>query len=372
MHVLFVSSARFNNFPYGDGSTRYRCFNVGEALVEKGHQFSVASIDTLSDEHLHYADVISVLRPRYSKKLARFVTAAKKRGIHTVVDFDDLIFHPVKAAESPLVVNGFSNVERVTQTFEKHAQAAALFDEVTVSTNALLGSAQEALPNLEAHLLRNGLSKLWLNQADQNIQAISSQELEPSSRQRITYLPGTLGHDEDFRQIQAVLLEWLAVNEQRTLCVVGNMNLDKHWTNHSQLERWPLVDYFSLPEWIRRSDVTIAPLVRNEFNNAKSHIKFLESAAFGVPTVCSPNSDLEDHTNPIGLYLASDPEQWRLALTQVAENFGHPEYSSSVKADIRERCHTRCYSTATIERWADRVEKRAQRVVEASSEHRIS
>ncbi len=32
MHVLFVTTARFDHSPYGDGSTRYRCFNLAEEL----------------------------------------------------------------------------------------------------------------------------------------------------------------------------------------------------------------------------------------------------------------------------------------------------------------------------------------------------
>lgn len=363
MHVLFVTSARFDKNPYGDGSTRYRCFNVGEALEAAGHTFSITSINTLSVEQLHLTNIVSVLRPRYTNKLSRFIKDAKNRGIHTVVDFDDLIFNPRKAIESPMVVNGFSNTENVTSTFQLHAKAAALFDEVTVSTPALLKEVNINFPDKNAYLLQNGLSNFWLNHSDHLLNAANNFAYNRSIYQRITYLPGTVGHDEDFRQVQDAVLDWLDGNNDRRFCIVGKLKLDKCWSNNIQLEMCPLVDYFLLPKWIDQSNVTIAPLVNNEFNYAKSHIKYLESAAFGVPAICSPNSDLETHIeapslkiergldSAIGLNIACTAAQWEHALNQVKDGLPDASLRKEVRADVRAKCHTTVYSESTIERW---------------------
>jgi len=286
-----------------------------------------------------------------SPKLRVLLTRARALGIHTTVDFDDLIFDVNKAEQAPIVINQFANIEQVRQSFKRHAEAVTLFDEMTVSTLALADAARRCFPELPVHVVRNGLSNFWLQHADRQLERSVKQPNDDNDLQRLTYLPGTRGHDGDFRQVQDTLRVWLEQESQRRLCIVGNMNLDSTWHQHPQLERWPLMDYFALPAWIQRSQITIAPLIDNLFNNAKSHIKYLESAAFGVPVVCSPNSDLLDHDAPMGLHLAQSDEQWLKALGELSTITGEPETREAIRTDVRTRCSASTFSAACIARW---------------------
>lgn len=75
-----------------------------------------------------------------------------------------------------------------------------------------------------------------------------------------------------------------------------------------------LADY---PAAFSMLDVAIAPLVLNEFNEAKSWLKMLEAAALGVPIVGSPTSEYQlAQTYGLG-WLASTPGEWLRHLTHL-------------------------------------------------------
>ena len=311
MHVLFVTTARFDQSPYGDGSTRYRCFNLAEELRACGHQADVSTLADLSFQYLERYDIISVLRPRHDQRLQRLINLALQKRIHLVADFDDLIFDPALAIESPLVVNGFSDLERVKHTFGRHRKALNLFDEITVSTQPLLESVEAFVKDKPVTLVRNGLSRYWLAHCE-NLKGSQSDIVT------LTYLPGSRSHDEDFRKVQNVIAQWLGTSTKHRLQMVGDISIDTDIFPSRQVYCLPPVSYFSLPQIIQASSATIAPLISNRFNHAKSHIKFIESAALGVPVICSANADLESHQVD-GLYIADTTEDWSLALKKLSD-----------------------------------------------------
>lgn len=348
MHVLFVTTARFDQSPYGDGSTRYRCFNLAEELKACGHRADVSTLSELSFQCLDRYDIISVLRPRHGQRLQRLINLAHQKNIHLVADFDDLIFDPELANEAPLVVNGFSTIERVQQTFARHRKALKQFDEITVSTEPLRASVQQFVNDRPVTLLRNGLSRYWLAHCE-NLQ------IEKNELMTLTYLPGSRSHDEDFRQVQGAIAEWLQTSTQHRLQMIGDITIDANVLPVKQVHRLPPVSYFALPAIIQSSTATIAPLVSNRFNQAKSHIKFIESAALGVPVICSANSDLQTHRVE-GLHIADTINDWSLALHTLSNK---PEYMNRTDATLRSYAHTHCTMQVTardiISAWNERV-----------------
>ena len=55
----------------------------------------------------------------------------------------------------------------------------------------------------------------------------------------------------------------------------------------------PVANYTDVFDQIK-ANITIAPLLKNNFNRAKSHIKLTESAAFGIPCICEKNIEPYD------------------------------------------------------------------------------
>ncbi len=348
MHVLFVTENRFDRLSSGDGSTRYRCFNVAEALIASGHRATVASLGEVQLRFLGQYDVISVLRPRAGGRLKRLVRAARAKGIHLVADFDDLIFDVTAASQSPLVLNGFAEEQSVARGFHRFATAAETFDEITVSTEPLAVAAKQCFPEHSVYVLPNGLSPLWLTSADSQIDTTDTLNGE---FQALSYLPGTRSHDADFRMIQTAVADWLAADTDRTLRIVGELNFDNDIADSHQLVSEPLVPYFRLPEKIRTSGVTLAPLLPNRFNEAKSHIKFLESAAFGVPVVATANADIAQHRRISGLYCPANQEKWYETFELASVAASDAGVCTALKNYVRTQWTSVQTSKAAIERW---------------------
>ncbi|MEM7256888.1 MAG: hypothetical protein AAF404_05820 [Pseudomonadota bacterium] len=352
MHVLFVTENRFDRLPYGDGSTRYRCFNVAEALLAAGHRATVASLSELSLETLGRYDIISVLRPRAGRRLDQLLQHARQCGIYLVADFDDLIFDVSAAAQSPLVLNGFADEDTVSRGFARFARAARCFDEITVSTEPLAVAARRCFGAAGVHVVSNGLSPMWLQHADNH----QCNEAAPGDGATLSYLPGTRSHDADFRSVQSAVSQWLASDAARRLKIVGELTLDHSVVNPRQVIQEPLVPYFQLPDKIRGSGITLAPLVSNQFNQAKSHIKFLESAAFGVPIVASPNADISQHRQVRGLVCAADSTRdWLDAIEQASQVSRDETSCRKLSHYVRSEWVSTATSTSTIERWCQRA-----------------
>ena len=317
MNVLFLTHARLDRLAYGDGSTRYRCFNHAEVLQNNNHQAEVQSLADLRTTDLNRYDIVSCLRPLYSQKLQQLSDVCRARGIHLVADFDDLVFDPAMAEQSPKVLNSQASVAHVQNQFRKHARSLPLFDELTVSTPALASAARTHCPNTRITIVRNGLSAYWLQHAEQA-------RTTPPATARLSYLPGSRSHDRDLQLIAPTLKRCLEAHPDATLSLVGKIGLQGTTLPGEQLHLTPWVDYYALPELIAQSCVTLAPLLDTPFSFAKSHIKFIESAALGVPALCSPTSDLLEHDID-GLMVIKREADWEQALTRAVD----PEYRAS-------------------------------------------
>jgi len=102
----------------------------------------------------------------------------------------------------------------------------------------------------------------------------------------------------------------------------------------AQLQSSQWIDYFELPSVIAGKRATLAPLTDTRFNQAKSHIKFIESAALGVPAICSPNSDIELHDID-GLFKPVDAKSWLADLHTVSADGYAEQQLESLRSQLR-------------------------------------
>lgn len=116
----------------------------------------------------------------------------------------------------------------------------------------------------------------------------------------------------------------------------------------------PSTRYDDYVPWLRalapHFDVALAPLVDHEFNRAKSHLKFLEYAAIGVPVVASAVGPyaaiIRDAID--GLLVPNEPDAWFEALTRLADDSALRErLARSARARVEaEFVHTSCHFDA--------------------------
>ncbi|MFK7993431.1 MAG: glycosyltransferase [Granulosicoccus sp.] len=338
MNILFLHSSRHDCAPWIDGSTRYRCYHLAESLRHKGHLADIASLSEIRKEQLPLYDVVFVLRPRPGKTLEQILKACNKFRIRTIADVDDLVFMPRHAALSPSVLNKQATEFSVRSQFKRNLEAMLYFDEVTVATEPLKQFWIEQSGRRQVTVIPNGLSRRWLTTPVQRRQ--NKQE----NNQTITYLPGSNSHNRDFAEISDILSETLNTHKDARLLIVGTLHTDDKQFPAARLSRSELVDYYKLPQVIADSTVTIAPLVQSPFTHAKSHLKFIESAAFGTPAICSPTHDICRHVST-GLYIANTHEDWYNALNRRLEKSIDTRESQSMQNMVRR--------TATADQSAD-------------------
>ena len=343
MKLLFITHSSLATRAYGDGSTRYRCFNVAEVAIAHGHSAQVVSLDDLCLKDVTHYDLISWLRPEYGRKARAVLKRAASMHIPCIADVDDLIFDPSLAAESPAVANGFTTRQRIERRFAAHANSLRHFDAITVSTTALARHIRMIFPDLPVATVHNGLSSFWLAHADISARIASTHS-------SVGYLPGTRSHDQDLASISLPLGQWLRSQIDARLRIVGKIAIDETQLPLSKVELHPWVDYFQLPELMRRYSCCLAPLTQSSFNAAKSHIKFIESAALGIPLIASPNDDLIQHDCP-GLSFARSSRDWYDALMQVSEREVRRSDCADLQNYVRSECTAARYATPLIKAW---------------------
>ena len=293
-----------------------------------GHIADVISMQEVQLEQLPRYRVVCVLRPRQSNTLDQILKRCESLGIRTVADVDDLVFTPKYAAESPSVINNQASEFSVRAQFKRNLQAMSCFDEITTATEPLAhhwGEQSDAAP---VTVIPNGLSPRWLKTA------VTSNYCSQNHQPTITYLPGSRSHNEDFRLIADVLADVLNSRKELKLLIVGSLDIADGQFPARQLLRASWVEYFSLPHVIAASTVTLAPLTSSPFNHSKSHIKFIESAAFGTPAICSPNYDICRHESS-GLQIANSVDEWHAAIHSVLQNTATDAVRDAMKHQVR-------------------------------------
>lgn len=343
MNLLFLTHANLTSRVYGDGSTRYRCFNIAEVAQRHGHTAEVVELDKLRIGELSKFDLISWLRPTPGRKATAIINRTAALGIPCIADVDDLIFDPNLAFEAPSVTNGFVSAEKIEKRFAGNANLLKHFNAITVSTSSLLAHVQRCFASIPSAVVHNGLSEYWLQHADllttNNPGAVSA-----------AYLPGTRSHDQDFQSICNPLAKWLRARPDCMLDIAGKLEYPQHQLPKVQVRHIPWMDYYRLPSAIKGQCATLAPLTTSRFNESKSHVKFIESAALGVPLIGSSIPDLTQHQCP-GLVFADTDTQWFEALQQISD----PEYLKNVTTQLsqyaRLNCGARHYAGPLIHAW---------------------
>ncbi len=349
MNILYLTDTRFSAAPYRDASTRYRCFHFAEDLREIGHNADVCTIDNLPLERLSNYRVVSVLRPTASRRLTRILEVCRRLDILTIADFDDLLFSPDHAEVAPSVLSRQSAIRPMRRKFQQHLEALRQFQLVTVATEPLKEHVLKMHPGATVTQIPNGLSSYWMRSnlfldslKLSNSEGSAAKSAAPLST--ITYLPGSRSHNADFNVIIGLLSELLNKHQELSLNIIGELDFDTDAFRPEQLQKAPWMEYMRLPAMTRNSLVTIAPLESSLFNQCKSHIKFIESAAFGTPVIMSSIPDVARHAPVDGLYVVDDPSAWQSAFDQILDK----DFNLSCRERLQDYARSNCMNHSSL------------------------
>lgn len=273
------------------------------AMKERGHdaEYYDNGLDTLEhfDERVQGADVVVYGRTHDARKIALVQAGRKVHGYKLVCDTDDLVSDiPLYNFASQMYHNA-TGVKRVTLAQYRDA------DAVTCSTDYLASRTREYTPNV--HLVPNCVDTLLWDGV-----RTRQKEARHSTDVRI-YWGGGGGHYDDLLKIRDPLLRIFAERPQVKLIF---SNFVPGWAASLPPDRiffLPLAPYRGtwqkILTWLC-VDIGLAPLVANDFNRAKSHVKWLDYSMARIAGVYENIDAYDAVVDGVAGLKASTPDEW--------------------------------------------------------------
>ena len=264
---------------------RYRVKNIIEALNKNSNWKAEWVLSSnITNVKIDNVDLVVILRQTgKNKEVLDFIESAKKCGTKVVFDLDDLIFD-YKDLPSLMSGTGSKNVVYWVGYVLGIRKIAKKVDGF-ITTNDFL-----------AKKLRRSFSKtvkVIPNSLNDSQNEIAKECLKDKEHDGfvIGYFSGSPTHARDLRLVESEIFRFLDIHKDAKLKIVGFMKPSAEMENRArngQVEILKFVDYLEQLKLTSKVDVSIAPLMINEFTNCKSELKFFESAIVETITVASP------------------------------------------------------------------------------------
>lgn len=241
---------------------------------------------------------------------------ARRLGLKSFYDIDDLVFDVEAYAQN-------SNLRTLPIAEQKSLLAGArLYCNMLRATDHAIAStpvlAQRMKPFCQGQvfLVENGLDDQLIRLTEETV------AFPASDRVIVGYGSGTRTHDTDFALATEGLLRLLATFPQVDLVIFGYLKLpDEFAAYQSRVRQVPFLEASDYYRALRQFDINLAPLEAGLFNEAKSNIKFIEAAVFGIPTVASPCAAFTQviRSGENG-FLASNTDEWFSSLAALVQD----------------------------------------------------
>lgn len=328
---------RRKNNKYG-GVTYYRLIKNMELLKEKyevkffgadiQQEVKGISTDAFYDKLTKSYDMIIVKQIDNATACQALITWCKRNGCILVQDFDDdmLAVRP----DQPSSKMGYA------LGGHRRAYAAAMMslaDALIVSTQPLKESFQKTIKEVfnedkDIYVFPNyNDTKDWdFPQPDKDPEKI------------IIGWAGSITHDADLMYVMPIIGKLLDKYDNVYAEFLGGIlqgkiaYLTQSWSKKAKKK---FRNIYGTPAWdkypplMRKQqwDIAIAPLIDDKFNISKSHIKWMEYAMCGVPTIASkvypyfqPINGQKTIEHGVTGYLASTKKEWGTYLELLIEN----------------------------------------------------
>ncbi|MGC5616616.1 glycosyltransferase [Georgenia sp. Z1491] len=306
--VLFVSGIQ-------GAPQRYRTQLAAEALGLHGVSARVRHYrDPRLIEEARRCDALVLYRVPATDQIVDLVAQvrARPRAVPVLFDIDDLIFDPALEGQ----VDGLEGMPADELALwwrgvRRYRTSMELADAYVGSTQTLCEHAT-AVTTMPSYRFPNGVGTLLARRSDR---ALRRERTEGPVR--IGYFSGTTTHDADWAMVEPAVIDILERHPSVELWLGGHLRPTGALAAHAErVRRLPFVPWYDLPGLLRDVDVSLAPLTPGSiFNEAKSAIKWLESALVETPVVASPTQPFrESVTDGITGFLPGDVDGWTAAL----------------------------------------------------------
>lgn len=292
-------------------------------VEQKAEWFKAAGIDLRvhdeGDVDGFIADLVGAhsaifYRVQATPGVVRAILTARKMGLPTFYEIDDLLFDPSAYPPPPE-----SFTPRLSPQVHRGLRfavplfryALTMCDRAIASTETLLRTMVPLTVQKSGLVIRNGVDAR---------SRIGRPSGYPGStdRIRIFYGSATLAHGHDFLSLAApALARILDQHPQAELVLVGHVPEAAEFARWpGRVQRFPLIgdvqEYWAL---LGQCDINLAVLRSGAAEDTKSEIKWLEAALQGIASVVSDTSALREQLqSDYDVVFAASPDQWFAAL----------------------------------------------------------
>ena len=254
-------------------------------------------------------DAVVFYRVAALPDVVRAMHAAQAAGLPTFFEVDDLVFDPQMFPEPLSDYAGQITPEHhveIALGVPLFRKALELCDYAIASTPALARHMEPLVKRRRSFVHRNALGRRHA------IAMAARREVAARADHPVTifYGSGTKAHKLDFERILVPALEAVerSFGERVRLVVAGHPPVE---IGEGVLSRARYVPFTAEVEtyWaaLREADIALSVLRRTPMTGAKSEIKWLEAAMFGIPSVVSATDTFEEVIEDgVDGYLAAD------------------------------------------------------------------
>lgn len=266
------------------------------------------------------ADIIVIQRDAAGydfKKIQQWALLWKQHGKKIIFEIDDNLLD-----QQGLKLRSDADAQNLARSTRL---ITTLADQVIVSTHHLKKVLKPFNPNI--HVIENKLDdELWKIKTEQRSHDhLVNQQTDDIIR--IGYI-GTPSHDEDLQLITAAINKIQKKYGQRvTVEVIGGFQKNLKKPLFGESIGLPIHnDYPRFVEWLHKKvnwDIAVIPLVDDQFNASKSHLKFLECTALGMSCICSdvPSYNKLVRHGKNGLLCKNTTRSWYKAIEKLIKNY---------------------------------------------------
>ncbi|MGI4748938.1 MAG: glycosyltransferase [Janthinobacterium lividum] len=310
----------------------YRTQRNAAACAAAGYETETVDIFDVNPDNLAAADLVVLWRAAYSGHVQSMIRLAHEAGTRIAFDVDDLIVKPSLAV--------IEIIDGIRTTFVTEAEGRSYFQgmqRTLTSCDLCITTTEElALPLGELHPIVHVLSNTF---DDATVRASRyavrlRAEHAGDGRVRLGYAGGTRTHQKDVAEIAGALARVLQQRPEALLVLFRDgssgegLVLIEEFPDllpfADRIEWRDMVPLADLPDELARFDISLCPLeLGNPFCEAKSELKYFESALAGVCLVASPTGPFQRAVQDgVTGFLAATPDEWERILLRLID---HPE-----------------------------------------------
>lgn len=365
--VLMIWTA--NNKSELGGVGYYRITSPANKLKQLGYDIDIVAGFELSERFrknldlteledvysniLQTYDLVWMKHTTNKDAIAAIFSMKDKFKCKVVWDFDDDLFnlrenHP-----------GYKDLGAGTDERAFVGAAISFCDALTVSTEYLKKSLTKFLKDVYKIKI-----PIYVCPNFVNIEEWNNIKYRPSNSPVIGYY-GSTTHNDDFELVKPVIYKLLAKYPTLRFETVGMFTEDgvvemlRDCPDVELLKRICLKagtnGWNGFPDMLLRQnwDISIAPLIDDEFNRSKSNIKWMESSMKSIPTVCSDVQPYSESVTKQTGFLCKEKD-WFKTLSKLIES---PELRVKIGKQAREHIVKNWNADVKIKDWKTTIDK---------------